>query len=730
MGQTMRIHDHWNGEERIDFRRFWQVIDRKKWPILGLVAIVSLLAAMVAFTRTPIYRASATLLIESKPVQVVSIEEIYGLDTRSQEYYATQFEILRGRPLAEHVVENLGLAEHPTLVPGDGRSVLPDWRAWLQFSDSGHPAAIAGDPLHAIIKEYFRNLSIQPVRNTQLVHVHFESEDPALAARVANAHADAYIDSMVDARLTVTESAAAWMTERLVEMEEALLESERHLQEYREQEKLIDVDGLRSLPAREVNDLTSRLVEVRRLLSQAEIAYLQVSRLEDASAEVLQGIPAMLNDELVREFLQAEAAGRQRVAELQERYGPQHPVMVAAQAELAEARSNLRAQQNSVATAIRKEFEAARAEEAALVRALGEAKQRYQEVGRKESQLSALQRVVDTNRKLYELFYNRVSETSATEDLKSAQARIIAPAVIPSFPVKPNKALMVGLAAFAATIVGLLVAFLQEALNNTVRSVADVEKKLQLPLLGMLPLLKSRAGKGASLGKVYFDKSVPGFSEVIRTVRTSLSLDNMQHPHKVIVVASSVRGEGKSTVAISLAQAFAQMEKVLLVDADLRHPSIGKALELPGHRPGLSELLAGDTQLDKCVVHNKDYTLDVLSSGFVPPEPLKLLSSQRLVNALMVLRRHYDRIIIDTPPILPVSDALVLAKQSDTVIFVAKCDATSTRQMNLALDSLARVDVRVSGVVVTHLDARKARKYGDYGYGGTNHSYPSRLIAG
>lgn len=725
----MRIHDHWSGEERIDLRRFWQVIDRKKWPILGFTVVVTLLAAIVAFTRTPIYRASATLLIESKPVQVVSIEEIYGLDTRSQEYYATQFEILRGRPLAEQVVESLDLTEHRTYGRGEGKSVLSEWRDWLPFSDSGHPAAIAGDPLQAVIKEYFRNLSIQPVRNTQLVHVHFESEDPALAARVANAHAQAYIDSMVDARLTVTESAAAWMTERLAEMEEALLESERQLQEYREQEKLIDVDGLRSLPAREVNDLTSRLVEVRRSLSRAEIAYLQFAGLEDASAEVLQGIPAMLEDELVREFLQAEAAARQKVAELQKRYGPQHPVMIAAQAELAEARSNLRAQQSSVAAAIRKEYEAARAEEAALVRALGEAKQRYQEVGRKESQLSALQRVVDTNRKLYELFYNRVSETSATEDLKAAQARIIAPAVIPSLPVKPNKALMIGLAASAAMIFGLLVAFLREALNNTVRSVADVEEKLHLPLLGMLPLLKSRAGKAGFPGNVYFDKSVPGFGEVIRTVRTSISLDNMQHPHKVVVVASSIRGEGKSTVAISLAQAFAQLEKVLLVDADLRHPSIGKSLKLPGHRPGLSELLAGDAQLNKCIAHNENYSLDVLSSGFVPQEPLKLLSSQRLVSALMVLRKHYDRIIIDTPPILPVSDALVLAKQSDTVIFVAKCDATSTRQMNLALDSLARVDVRVSGVVVTHLDARKARKYGDYGYGSNHDSYPSRLIA-
>jgi len=520
------------------------------------------------------------------------------------------------------------------------------------------------------------------------------------------------------------------MAERLGGMEQELRESERRLQAYREQEQLIDVEGLRSLHAREVNELTSRLVAVRRVLSQAKIAYLQVDNMGDAPLEDLQGIPAILGDDVVQNFQQAEAAAKQRVAELEKRYGPLHPVMIAARSELAEATGNLRAQHRSVAAAIRNEYEAAQAEEAALLQALDVARQQYQDIGRKESELNALQQAVDTNRTLYELFYNRISETNVTGDLETVQARIVSPAVVPSIPARPIKKRIVGLAFVLALFAGVMVAFLLESLNDTVRSAMDVEEKLKLPLLGMIPLLKSKSDKGGSIGKVYFDTAEPEFNEAIRTVRTGVSLDNLDSPHKVIVITSSIGGEGKSTIALNLAHAFAQLENVLLVDADMRRPSIEQAMGLPKDAPGLSELLAEKAELAECVVRGGKGKVDVLTHGFIPPDPLQLLSSRRLANALLVLRTRYDRIIIDTPPILPVSDALVLSKQADAVIFVVKSDATPVKQISQGLDLLARINARVTGVVVNQLDTRKAAKYSDYGYGGYYESYESKSGAG
>ena len=466
------------------------VINRRKWAIIGLALTVGLLTTLVVFAMTPIYRASATLLIESQEANVVSIEEVYGVDTRSQTYYETQFEILRSRPLAERVVDRLALFEQPQFMPHD--EAPAGWRSWLPFATSYQPSRPRPDPRVAAVDKYTESLSIEPVRNTQLVYVRFESPDPALAAKVATEHATVFIESMLDARVAVTESAAKWMSERLEGMQQELRASEAQLQAYREQEQLIDVNGLRALPSQEINDLSSRLLEVRQTLAAAEIAHRQVTAAERES-DNLQGVPAILEDEGIARFQAAQAQAQQTVAELEKRYGPMHPRLIAAQSELARATENLNNQTRSVTEGIRNRYEAARSEEASIVAALDRARQQYQDVGRKESELNSLQRAVDTNRQLYELFYNRLSETSATGDLATAQARIVAPAVVPSVAAKPNKGRIVFIAMLLTVLFGVGVAFLLESLDNTVGNSADVEEKLKRPTLGMLPLLKGKA---------------------------------------------------------------------------------------------------------------------------------------------------------------------------------------------------------------------------------------------
>lgn len=717
-------------EQDTQLRQIWSVVSRSKWAILTLTGAATLIATLLLFAMTPMYTASVTILIESQQANVVSIEKVYGADTRNDEYYKTQFEILNSRPIVEDVVSSLQLTSNPAFKDKRKGSLFGlNLSEWMPFAIAEQRMSTLPEPQYESVEIYYKHLAIAPMRNTQLVNVLFDSTDPELAATIANTHAEAYIQSVLDARAGMTDSAESWMLERLVSLQENLLQSEQRLQTYREQEELIDADGIRSLPAREINELSTRLVEVRSELSQAKIAYSQVYRTGNAPFENLRGIPAILEDDVVQELQQAEARAQGKVAELAKRYGPEHPTMIAARSELAKASENLHDQHSSVAEAIKKKFEAAQAEETELVAALNRSKAQYQELGRKESQLLALKREGDTNRDLYDLFYNRISETTAAGDLDAAPARIVSPAVIPAKPSKPNKRLVISLVIAFSLIVGVTAAFFLEALNNTIRSVADVEEKLNLPMLGMLPLLKAKGGKKANLGNVFFSKVEPGFNEAIRTVRTGISLDNMEHPHKVIVIASSTSGEGKSTVAMNLAHAFAQSEKVLLLDADMRRPSVGRSLNLPKDRPGLAELLAGKAKLAQCVFRGGKGMMDVLLPGSLPQDPSQLLSSERLVNALLVLRRNYDRVIIDTPPVLPVSDGLLISMHADSVIFIAKSDATSTRQINQALDLLLRVNARVSGVVVNQLDTRKASKYSDYGYGGYYETYEPNSAA-
>ncbi|TLZ53413.1 MAG: polysaccharide biosynthesis tyrosine autokinase [Gammaproteobacteria bacterium] len=708
---TIPVDEDWETGDEIDWRYYWSIINRRKWSIIGLALGVGLLTTLVVFAMTPIYRASTTLLIESQAPNVVSIQEVYGLDTRSQDYLATQIEIMGGRPIAETVVDGLGLIEQPAFRPQH-----LDWRSWLPGMQK--KAMSRQSERESAVDAYLGNLSIAPVRMTQLVRVEFESPDPRLAARVAEAHAKAYIESTLEARAEATRSATEWMATRLESLRKELQASEASLQAYREQEHIVDATGLKALPASEISNLSARLLEVRQTLAAAKIAYLQVTPV-DGQAENLLGVPALLADEGMRRAQAAQATAQQAVAELEKRYGLSHPKMIAAQSELAQATENLNNQAHSVTEGIRKRYEAATSEEAAIVAALNRAGQQYQQVGRKESKLESLQRTVDTNRQLYDLFLKRLSETSATGDLANARARIVQHAVVPRLPAEPNKRRIVSIAVLLTLLFGVGVAFLLASLDNTVKSSRDVEEKLKRPLLGIEPLLGSEALRAAcTLGKSDETRETdPRFAEAMRTIRTAISLDSLDKPHKIILVTSSIGSEGKSIFALNLAVTFGRGERTLLLDGDLRRPSVGKMLGLPRDAPGLSELLTNRAQLSEIVIGTGVNDLHAISTGFIPPDPLQILSSSRMASALKVLAHSFSRIVIDCPPILPVSDAAVLSKYAHCVLYVVKSDTTKVPQIRNGLALLERVGAPIMGIVLTQFDVRKAEKYGDYDYG-------------
>src|SRR5213082_3004417 len=708
---TIPADEDWETGDEIDWRYYWSIINRRKGSIIGLALAVGLLTTLVVFAMTPIYSASTTLLIESQTPNVVSIQEVYGLDTRSQDYLATQVEIMGGRPIAETVVDRLGLIEQPAFRPQH------DWQSWLPGMQKRAGPSRQSERESAI-GAYLDRLSIEPVRNTQLVRVEFESPDPRLAARVAEAHAKAYIESTLEARAEATRSATEWMATRLESLRKELQASEANLQAYREQEHIVDATGLKALPASEISNLSARLLEVRQALAAAKIAYLQVTPAAAREGNVL-GVPALLADEGMRRAREAQATAQKAVAELEKRYGSSHPKMIAAQNELAQATENLNNQARSVTESIRKRYEAAKSEEAAIVAALNRAGQQYQQVGRKESKLESLQRAVDTDRQLYDLFLKRLSETSATGDLASARARIVEHAVVPRLPAKPSKRRIVSSVVVLTLLFGVGVAFLLASLDNTVKSSRDVEEKLKRPLLGIEPLLGNEALRAATpLGKSEETRETdPRFAEAMRTIRTAISLDSLDKPHKIILVTSSIGSEGKSIFALNLAVAFAHGERTLLLDGDLRRPSVGKILGLPRDALGLSELLTNRAQLSECVIGTGVKDLHAISTGFIPPDPLHILSSSRMASALKVLAHSFSRIVIDCAPILPVSDAAVLSKHAHCVLYVVKSDTTTVAQIRKGLGLLERVNAPIMGIVLTQFDVRKAEKYGDYDYG-------------
>ena len=640
-----------NNEEEIDLSHYWGVISRRKWSILVLSALTTLLAALVVYSMTPYYKATATLLIEPQQSKLQSIEDLFGMNGSTYEYYYTQLELVKSRKLAEKVVRQLNLVEEPEFVGlkesvkdslKDPLGPIKKFKQWLSLVDEHKEAPPSEDrTFDMVVTALQSRLTAELVKDTQLITLTFVSESPKLAADMANALANAYIDDRLSSRVEMTEDATQWMEQRLKVLRKNLQDAEKALQSYKEQEGLVDVKGVSTLTAQELDELTSQLVRAKA-----------------------------------------------KYSDLSKTYGPKHPKLIAAREEV-------------------------RAAQRELVKSKG----KLQDIGRKEVRLRELQRQVESSRQLYDTFLTRQKETSQSVNLKDPNARISDLAIAPLAPFKPKKKLIVMLAFFTSLMLGILLAFLNEALDKTFRNLSDVENKLRQPILGLLPLFKADKKTRQEQVFVVLDEKEPTYAEAMRTIRTGLVLSSLDNPHKVILVTSSIPGEGKSTASTNLAAMMGKLEKVLLIGADLRRPTLAKELGFKGGQLGLTNIVAGTSEISECIHRVERAGFDFLPCGQVPPNPLELLSSERFASMLATLEKEYDRIVIDSPPVQAVSDALVLSRYAKAVVYIVAADSTHEDVAKNGIKRLLQYDAPLAGIVLNKFDTEKSAKYG-YDYSG------------
>jgi len=713
-------------DDEIDLLKLWQTIWHRKWSILTLVLVVTMVTILAVFAITPIYRAAATLIIEERAAKVVSIEQVYGLEGSGSEFLQTQFELLKARSLAERVVRELNLTTHPEFDPRQQPEPLIDIKGLIANFDFNKivPATLPEDlEAEALATEaeifdevtvaFMERISIEPQGKSQLVKVQVDMADAQMAARAANALANGFIEGQLEATMEMSMTATNWMNSRLGELRDKLKNAEDRLQAYREAENLVDVNGVGTISATELSLTGDRMIDARRERAEAESQYRQVKAMGKGNWERLASIPAVLGHPLIQQFKGEEAKARAKYEEMSRRYGQRHPAMAAARSDLNAASASLRSQVEQVVAGIERNYQLAVANESSLQASFNNNKSQIQEISRKEFKLRELQREVDGHRALYDTFMTRLKETAATSDLDSANARVVDRAVVPTEPIKPKKSLIVIIAALLAAFIGVGLTLLLDALNNTFKSTEEVEGRLNVPVLGILPLIKNTERK--DLARMFTSDKDKSFSESVRTIRTGVVLSGIDNPHKVMVVTSSIPGEGKSTVSVNLAFALGQMEKVLLIDADMRRPTLAKSFEFPVGTPGLANLIAGTAKLEDCI-RTVD-GIDMLSAGTVPPNPLELLSSPRFAKALEVLKSKYERIIIDSPPTQVVSDAVVLSTFANSLIYVIKSDSTHIPLVEKGVGQLLQNNAPVNGIVLNQVDIKKAKKYG-YSYGG------------
>ncbi len=699
--------------------RFWRrSLEKRKWAIALLTLLIGAVTTFVVYSLTPVYRATATLYIEPAKSKVVSIEEVYGGVSGNREHIQTQVEILKSRELVDKLVKRLKLATDPAIDPRQKPPALNlsiPWREWVPAGWLPEQPVPSEEALtDSVIRSVRSNLDVQLVRLSFLIRVSFESTDKVLAAKVANTLGELYIENDLEARLQMTQKAASWLTGRVKGLRETVENSERALQQFRDREKIVDAKGVALGASSQLNTLTTAMVAARQKVAEFENAYRQVQAvLKGESRATLESIPAVLRSPSVLPLKSAEAEAERKLAELSNRYGANHPRIIAAESDLRAAKENTQKAVDSVVSSITREYEVAKATEKSMQSSLDQSKTEIQDISRKEFQLAALERDVQTNRQLYDLFVNRAKETGLTGDLQSTIARVVDPAIVSGVPVKPQKSLIIAISLLIGLMLGIFLALLLEYLDNTVRSTEDVALKLEVPLLGMLPWVPGKH-RNFELQRGFLQNFSPAFSEAVRTLRTGILMSALDNPHKVVLITSSVPEEGKTSVSMNLAFALAQVKRTCLIDADMRRPSVYRVMGGDVNMAGLSNLVANTEPVNKCVYEHES-GLFYIPSGPIPPNPSELLSSKRFSDVLKTLEGMFDVILIDSPPVQLVSDATILAGVANALVFVVRADATPYQVAKGAIEQLKKGKAQLLGVVLNRLDVEKAERY--YGYG-------------
>ena len=497
------------------------------------------------------------------------------------------------------------------------------------------------------------------------------------------------------------------MVDQLEELGIKLESSELALQEFRENEELVDVKGISGLVSNEITELMSTLLAIEKVRDDLKLTYTFIQENRDNVVRLVE-LTEINSHRSYIQFINAKETVERKLSEISKRYGPKHPKHIAVKADLDTVKASVENLVTARVLSIEKDYATAIEKVEATRQRLATAKADFLRLSRLDNKFSQLTRDVETNKELYNNYLVRLKETDAMGNYKATfYVRFLDKAIEPKSPVAPRKSLAVIISFVLAFIVVASYVIMRELLVDTLNSRRKLESFSEAPVLAVLPKYKEKQSKENGQQK-YVDNQ---FTEAIRTLRTSLLFNSDKKPPKVIAITSSVPSEGKSTVALHLARSFSEMEKVLLIEADMRHPTVAKNLDLNPHRPGLSNLLAKTHQINECIVRDKQVKLDILTSGISPANPLAFLSMKRLDMLIKVFGNFYDRIIIETPPVNAVSDAVIISRLVESVLYVVHGGKTKREQITSGLRMLKQVKAPIEGVIINHSENIDTNRY-------------------
>jgi succinoglycan biosynthesis transport protein ExoP len=730
-GGTLALREAGEAQERADLRAYARILRKHRWTVFSIVLVVFTVVLIATLKEKPIYRAQGMLEIEKENPNILTVQELFQLENVSDNYLETQYKVLQSESLARRVIAELHL---------DQKEEFNPQRSWWFRGKTAKAAdrarlPVDADAEQAVLRRFEDGLSINPVRRSRLVQVSFDSEDPQLAAQVVNVFTSNYIQQNLESRWEATQKASEWLSQQLQSLKIKLEKSEDEMQQYAQSNGLLFLDSEKGT--------TENIVDERLRQLQDELTKAQADRYEKESVYRLVqsgdygSLPGVVDNKLMQDLTLRLSDLESGYAQLATTFSPDYPKLKQIQNQIDDVKAVLTRERKRVAERITNDYIAAVRREGLVAQAFDAQQKQANQTAARAVQYNILKREVDTNKQLYDGLLGRLKEAGVSAGLKASNIRIVDPAVPPTKPVKPRVLLNMTLALAAGLACAIGVAFLQEHLDNTLKTSEDVEHFLQLPALAMIPAVESLNGHRRGVYGLYgrpkppevtlgkplahvapwyrIDETSPEcsmLSEAFRSLRTSVLLSSAGRPPRTLLVTSAQPAEGKTTVSTNLAISLAQLgQRVLLIDGDLRRPNIHRAFQLPPSA-GLVGYLTGQQDWTASVMPTPVSGLEVIPCGPVPPNPAELLSSDRMRVLLRQATAQYNTVIADSPPLLNVSDSRVLATQVEGVVLVVKGNFTPRELAQRARGYIRDVGASLIGVVLNNIDVRR----GDYSY--------------
>ncbi|HOQ59944.1 MAG TPA: polysaccharide biosynthesis tyrosine autokinase [Vicinamibacterales bacterium] len=694
------------------------VVQKRRWLAAGAFLAVVLPALLWVLASPSIYEARARLMIEPTASTPIAFgDSRTASDALSPRALETQYEVLRNRALAQRTIEELKLWQEPAFTrPDDPLSPGGAFRraqtAVRRLLGGSAPPAAAqaapADQASPLVDALLARLSVRPIENSRLVDIVFQSQDPALAAKVANALARLAIDQDLESRYQSARHASEWLEKRLSEQRAAVDASEAALQKYREEHGAVALDDRQNIVVQKLADLNAALTRAKTDRLAKEGLYTQLAALQGSQA-ALDTFPLILSNPYIQQ-LKAQVADLQKEhSQLAERYGERYPEMVRVRMALQAAESRLQSEIAKTVEAVRNDYLAAQAQERSLTAALEAQKRQALDLGRVGIEYGSLERDAASNRQVLDSLLQQAKQTGLVAAVSSSNLRVVEAAVRPTAPVRPQRGRSLFLSLLGAAVLALGLVFGAELADTRLKSPEEIRAYLDLPSLGLIPAVESKVldHEMPLVGK----RSSADFNESMRRLRTGLMLAAAKRGATSIAITSTSPQEGKTAMACNLAVVLAQADRhVLLVDADMRRPQVHEIFGLR-QQPGLSEVLASRAHPGQSICRGVERGLDVLPSGEAPPNPAELLILPLFRQLIERAGSDYDYVIIDCPPVMAVTDATLIADAVSGVVFVVGADATARGAAQAALGELDSSDGKILGAVLNRVQLRRNRYY-------------------